>query len=40
MKKVLSELSHEELRDLEVALKKVGKRAAALSEQTLTSHDE
>jgi len=30
MKKVFSELDAEELRDLEVALKKVGKRAAAL----------
>ena len=30
MKRVLSELSPEELRDLEGALKKVGKRAAAL----------
>jgi DNA-binding MarR family transcriptional regulator/peroxiredoxin len=34
MKRVFSELSPEELRDLEVALKKVGKRAAALSEQS------
>ena len=33
MKKVLSELSPEELRGLEVKLKKVGKRAAALMEQ-------
>ena len=33
MRKVFSELSPEELRDLEVALKKVGKRAAALMEQ-------
>ena len=33
MKKVFSELSPEELRTLEVALKKVGKRAAALMEQ-------
>jgi MarR family 2-MHQ and catechol resistance regulon transcriptional repressor len=33
MKRVFSELSPEELRDLEVALKKVGKRAAALIEQ-------
>jgi MarR family 2-MHQ and catechol resistance regulon transcriptional repressor len=33
MKRVLSELSPEELRDLEVKLKKVGKRAAALMEQ-------
>ncbi len=32
MRKVFSELSPEELRDLEVALKKVGKRAAALTE--------
>jgi MarR family 2-MHQ and catechol resistance regulon transcriptional repressor len=32
MKGVFSELSPEELRDLEVALKKVGKRAAALME--------
>ena len=32
MKRVFSELSPEELRDLEVALKKVGKRAAALME--------
>jgi hypothetical protein len=30
MKRVFSELSPEELRSLEVALKKVGKRAAAL----------
>src|SRR6202051_2026120 len=30
MKRVLSELSEEELRNLEVALKKIGKRAAAL----------
>jgi len=30
MKRVFSELSPEELHDLEVALKKVGKRAAAL----------
>jgi MarR family transcriptional regulator, 2-MHQ and catechol-resistance regulon repressor len=30
MKRVFSELSPEELRGLEVALKKVGKRAAAL----------
>ena len=33
MKKVFSELSPEELRGLEAALKKVGKRAAALMEQ-------
>ena len=33
MKRVFSELSPEELRDLEVALKKVGKRAAALMEE-------
>src|SRR5437899_4963680 len=33
MRKVFSELSPEELRCLEVALKKVGKRAAALMEQ-------
>ena len=33
MKKVFSELSPEELRGLEVMLKKVGKRAAALREQ-------
>jgi MarR family 2-MHQ and catechol resistance regulon transcriptional repressor len=33
MKKVFSELSPEELRSLEVTLKKVGKRAAALMEQ-------
>lgn len=32
MKKVFSELKSEELRDLEVALKKIGKRAAALME--------
>jgi len=32
MKRVFSELSPEELRSLEVALKKVGKRAAALME--------
>jgi len=32
MKRVLSELSAEELRSLEVALKKLGKRAAALME--------
>ena len=34
MRRVFSELSLEELRGLEVALKKVGKRAAALMEQT------
>ena len=34
MKRVFSELSHEELRSLEVALKKIGKRAAALMEQS------
>jgi MarR family transcriptional regulator, 2-MHQ and catechol-resistance regulon repressor len=34
MKKVFSELSPEALCDLEVALKKVGKRAAALMEQS------
>src|SRR5271168_4072239 len=33
MKRVFSELSSEELRSLEVALKKIGKRAAALMEQ-------
>ena len=33
MRKVFSELSPEELRSLEVALKKIGKRAAALMEQ-------
>jgi MarR family transcriptional regulator, 2-MHQ and catechol-resistance regulon repressor len=33
MKKVFSELSAEELRGLEMSLKKVGKRAAALMEQ-------
>src|ERR1700761_444055 len=33
MKRVFSELSPEELRDLEVALKKIGKRAAALMEK-------
>jgi MarR family 2-MHQ and catechol resistance regulon transcriptional repressor len=33
MRKVFSELSQEELRGLEMALKKVGKRAAALMEQ-------
>src|ERR1700736_6056925 len=33
MRKVFSELSPGELRDLEAALKKVGKRAAALMEQ-------
>jgi hypothetical protein len=34
MRRVFSELSPEELRGLEVALKKVGKRAAALMEQS------
>ena len=34
MRKVFSELNAEELRGLEVALKKVGKRAAVLMEQT------
>jgi MarR family 2-MHQ and catechol resistance regulon transcriptional repressor len=34
MKRVFSELSPEELRGLEVTLKKVGKRAAALTGQT------
>ena len=34
MKKVFSELSREELRGLEVALKKVGMRAAALMEES------
>jgi MarR family transcriptional regulator, 2-MHQ and catechol-resistance regulon repressor len=34
MRRVFSELSPEELRGLEAALKKVGKRAAALMEQT------
>jgi DNA invertase Pin-like site-specific DNA recombinase len=34
MKRVFSELSPEELPDLEVALKKVGKRAAALMEES------
>jgi MarR family transcriptional regulator, 2-MHQ and catechol-resistance regulon repressor len=34
MKKVFSELGAEELRGLEVALKKVGKRAAALMEES------
>jgi MarR family 2-MHQ and catechol resistance regulon transcriptional repressor len=33
MRRVFSELSPEELRGLEVALKKIGKRAAALMEQ-------
>ena len=33
MRKVFSELSSEDLRSLEVALKKIGKRAAALMEQ-------
>jgi hypothetical protein len=34
MKGVFSELSPEELRGFELALKKVGKRAAALMEQS------
>ena len=34
MRKVFSELSAEELRSLEVALKKLGKRAAALMEES------
>jgi hypothetical protein len=34
MKRVFSELSPEELRALEVKLKKVGKRAAALMEES------
>ena len=34
MKRVFSELSPEELRGLEAALKKVGKRAAALMEES------
>src|ERR1700739_974767 len=34
MKRVFSELSPQELRDLEVMLKKVGKRAAALTEES------
>jgi MarR family 2-MHQ and catechol resistance regulon transcriptional repressor len=34
MKRVFSELSSEKLRDLEVALKKIGKRADALMEQS------
>jgi len=34
MKRVFSELNPEELRELELALKKVGKRAAALMEQS------
>jgi hypothetical protein len=33
MRKVFSELSSEDLRSLEAALKKIGKRAAALMEQ-------
>jgi hypothetical protein len=33
MRTVFSELSSEELRGLEVALKKIGKRAAALMEK-------
>ena len=39
MKRVFSELSPEELRDLEGALKKVGKRAGALMEQSRTVPD-
>ena len=35
MRKVFSELSPDELRDLEVALKKVGKRAAVLTRANL-----
>ena len=34
MRRVFSELSPQELQDLEVALKKIGKRAAALMEQS------
>jgi hypothetical protein len=34
MRRVFSELSAEELHTLEVALKKVGKRAAALMEES------
>jgi hypothetical protein len=34
MKRVLSELSPEELRGLEVKIKKVGKRATALMEES------
>jgi hypothetical protein len=34
MKRVFSELSAEELRGLEVSLKKAGKRAAALMEES------
>ena len=34
MKRVFSELSAEELRSLEVALKKLGKRAAAMMEES------
>jgi hypothetical protein len=34
MRRVFSELNPEELRGLEVALKKVGKRAAALMEKS------
>src|SRR3954471_20625134 len=34
MKRVFSELSSDELRDLEVALKKVGKRASTLTEES------
>ena len=37
MKRVFSELSPEELRGLEVALKKIGKRAAALMEESWTA---
>jgi hypothetical protein len=37
MKRVSSELSPEELRGLEVALKKIGKRAAALMEESWTA---
>jgi hypothetical protein len=36
MKRVFSELSPEELRALEAALKRVGKRAAALTRANLT----
>jgi MarR family 2-MHQ and catechol resistance regulon transcriptional repressor len=36
MRRVFSELNPEELRNLEVTLKKVGKRAAALTEQGLS----
>jgi hypothetical protein len=34
MKKVFSELSADELRGVEAALKKVGKRAAALADES------